>query len=92
MKVERFSIKACCGRSTIIFKTDQPITARILADLIKVGFRENSQFTKAGILYADNSDFILTGPIGSDRLQVKCKFKECDQKLNDLEVLLLQLG
>lgn len=92
MKVERFSIKACCGRSTIIFKTDQPITANFLANLVKLGFYEHTHFTKVGIIYVDNSDFILTGPLGSDRLQVKCKFVDCDQKLNDLEGLLLQLG
>jgi hypothetical protein len=92
MKVERFTIQTCCGGTSIIFKTDQPITKEHLAGLVARGFNESGHFTQAGILYADNLDFIVTGPIGSDRLQVKCKNIGCEQKLNDLENLLLQLG
>jgi hypothetical protein len=92
MDVERFSIKACCGRMATVFKTSRPLSINDVTTLVKLGFVEHTHFTKAGILYADNSDFILTGPIGSDRLQVKCRFAECSQKLNDLEVLLKQIG
>ena len=92
MKVERFHIQACCGRTAIIFKTDQPLSKDHLAKLIAAGYTEAPHFTKAGILYADNPDFILTGPLGSDRLTVKCKKAECNQKLNDLEGLLQQMG
>ena len=92
MKVEKFTVQACCGKTTTIFKTDQAITKEFLTKLISVGFNEATHFTQAGILYADNMDFIVTGPFGSDRLQVKCKKANCDQKLNDFEVLMLQLG
>lgn len=92
MKVERFQIQACCGRTAIIFKTDRPLTKEDLAKFIALGFREQEHFTKAGILYADNPDLILTGPLGSDRLTVKCKKADCNQKLNDLEELLQQMG
>lgn len=92
MKVERFMVQACCGKTAVIFKTDRPITKDHLAKLVSMGWREQEHFTKAGILYVDNPDFILTGPIGQDRLTVKCKHAECTQKLNDLEVLLQQVG
>ncbi len=92
MKVERFTIQACCGRTSLIFKTDQPLTTGHLASLVALGFKEAPHFTKAGILYVDNPDLIVTGPIGSDRLQVKCKVADCQQKINDFEVLLQQLG
>lgn len=91
MKIERFTVQACCGRTSLIFKTDQPLTKAVLASLVKLGFVEAEHFTIAGILYADNSDFIVTGPLGSDKLQVKCKHRECEQKLNDFEVLLQNL-
>ena len=68
MKAEKFTIQACCGRTSIIFKTDTPITIKTLNSLVRLGFAESEHFTKAGILYADNPDFIVTGPIGSDRL------------------------
>lgn len=90
--VERFTIQACCGKKQIIFKLGKPITAALLESLKSNGFIEAAHFTKAGILYADNMDLIVTGPIGSDRLQVKCKKTDCDQILNDFEALLLKLG
>lgn len=92
MKVERFTVKACCGKTSLIFKTDQPLTTAHLSALVKLGFVEAAHFTKAGILYADNSDLIVTGPFGSDKLQVQCKLKDCTQKLNDFEALLQQMG
>lgn len=93
MKMERFTIQACCGKKVIIFKTSQPLTKDTLASLIALGFREQAHFTKAGILYVDNTELIVSGPFGSDRLQVTCKQNnaECEQKINDLEGLLLQL-
>lgn len=94
MLITRYNIQSCCGRMGIIFKTDQPLTKNHLDSLVKLGFRESPHFTKAGILYVDNMDFILNGPLGSDRLTVKCKQNnaECTKKLNDLEVLLKQVG
>lgn len=92
MKIKRFNIKACCGRTSIIFQTDQPLTKEHLATLVTWGFVEAPHFTKSGILYADNLDFIVTGPFGSNRLQVKCKHAECSDKINNFEVLLQQLG
>jgi hypothetical protein len=62
-----------------------------LNSLVKLGFSENPSFTNAGILHLDNSLFTLTGPLGSDRLTIKCKLPECTEKLNDLEVLLNSL-
>lgn len=92
MKAERYDIKACCGKTSIIFKIDQPLSKIHLAQLVSLGFTEFPHFTTAGILYADNSDLIVTGPFGSDRLQVKCKKSDCSQKVNDFEGLLAQLG
>lgn len=91
MKVERITIQACCGRKALIFKTDAPLVKEVLDKLIPLGFKEAAHFTKAGILYADNDALIISGPFGSDRLQVKCKVADCDQKLNEFETLLLEL-
>lgn len=88
MKVIRNDIKACCGKTSVIFKTDQPLTKEIIKSLVALGFNEASHFTQAGILYVDNKYIILTGPLGSDKLQVKCKSKQCEDKINELEELL----
>ena len=87
MKATRYNIKACCGKTNIIFKTDATITNNTLQSLVKLGFIESEHFTKAGILYVDNSDFIVTAPIGSNRLEVKCKKNDCNQKINEFEEL-----
>lgn len=91
MKLEKFTVRACCGKDAVIYKTDRPLTQIHLATLVKSGFLESTHFTKAGILYVDNADFIVTGPLGSNRLTIKCKHADCTQKLNDLEVLLQQV-
>jgi hypothetical protein len=91
-KAERFTVQACCGRTNIIFKIDRPVDKKLLEGLKSNGFTEASHFTQAGVLYVDNPDLIITGPIGSDRLQAKCKKADCNQILNDFEALLLKLG
>jgi hypothetical protein len=91
MKIERISIQSCCGKKALIFKIDQPLSKDTLAFLIKNGFKETEHFTKAGILYVDNIDFVITGPIGANKLQIKCKVGDCEQKINNLEKLLSTL-
>lgn len=91
MKVERIIVQACCGRTGIVLKIGRPITSDLIKTFVDMGFTEAPNFTKAGLLYVDNLDFIVTGSLGTDRLHVKCKQKECDQKLNELEGLLLQM-
>jgi len=88
MKVERFLIQACCGKKSLILKTDRPIDKRLLSFFLNKGFKEYQHFTTAGILYVDNLEIIITGPIGSDRLQIKCKIADCDQKLKEFELLI----
>jgi len=91
IKVERFLIQACCGRKSLIFRADQPLTEEVLAKLVQVGFKPHDNLVKAGILYADNDALIISGPFGSDRLQVSCKMQDCEQNLKDFEELLLKL-
>lgn len=92
MKIEKITVQACCGKTSTIFKTDQPLSLAHLEALVKMGFVEAAHFTKAGILYVDNPDFIVTGPLGSDRLQIKCKISDCSSKIDELEVLIQKIG
>lgn len=91
MKLTRFTVQSCCGGTTIIYKVDQPLSKELISKLIFHKFIEQTNFTQAGILYMNNEKYILTGPIGSNRLQVKCKIQNCTQNLNDLEALLSTL-
>jgi hypothetical protein len=92
MKVERFVVQACCGKKQIVFKIDRPLNVSILEVLKSNGFTEALNFTKAGMVYADNLDLIVSGPIGGDKLNVKCKKEDCEQILNDFEALLIRTG
>ncbi len=92
MKVERFTVQACCGKTSLILKIDRPIDNPLISFLTSKGFVAQDHFTKAGILYADSSELIVTGPLGSDRLHVRCKKADCAIILNDFEGLLQQMG
>ena len=92
MKIERISIQACCGRTGLIFKIDQPISKDLVSAFEKLGFIQTDFYLTAGLLYINNLDFTISGPLGTDRLTVKCKHAECTEKLNDLEVLIQNLG
>jgi len=92
VKVERFVVPACCGRKQIVFKIDRPVQQDLIDLLKSNGFTEAEQYTKVGMLYADNPDLIVSGPMGADRVNVKCKQDNCDKILNDFEALLLKMG
>jgi len=92
MKVERFLIQACCNKTQIVFKLDRPVDQALLDILKSNGYTEAPHFTKAGMVYADNPDLIVTGPFGGDKLNAKCKKQDCNQSLNDLEALLVRMG
>ena len=88
MKIERLTLQSCCGGTSTIFKIDRALSKNFLNILINLGYSEAEHFTKAGILYATNQEFIVTGPFGTNKLQVKCRKSDCDKKLNDFESLL----
>ena len=91
MKTERFSVNSCCGAPSIIFKIGRSIDMNLLNIFKGLGFNESQHFTKVGILYVDNLEFIITGPIGSNKLQVKCKKSDCEKRLIEFEIMLQQI-
>jgi hypothetical protein len=92
MRLEKFTIQKCCGGVSTIYKIDRPIDLDLLSTFVnKLNFLELQHFTKAGIMYVENFDFIITGPIGSNRLQIKCRRANCEPKLNEFEIILKQI-
>lgn len=85
MKISKYILKSCCGKTTVAFTIDNTINEEFSAKLSTLGFTEAEHFKKSGILYTQNDIFILTGPYGSTRLQVKCRKKDCEEKINELE-------
>lgn len=92
MQVERVVIQACCNKKQIVFRLDRPLDKSIIDVLTSNGFTVNDNFTKAGMLYADNPDLILSGPFGNNKITAKCKREDCEQFLNNFEALLIRTG
>ena len=88
MKIEKIVVNACCGRKNIVFKLGQPIDLSLLDKFKSAGFTEQPHFTKAGMIYAENLDLVVSGPIGADRLNVRCKKTDCEEIVNNFEELL----
>lgn len=78
MQLEKFVNKSCCGKTTTTYKLDRIVDINLLNSLVSIGFNELKHFTTAGLLYLDNKEFIITGPLGSNRLQINCKKSNCD--------------
>ncbi len=91
MKIEKFNLQTCCGGKSLSYKVDKPNSLDLLNKFKELGYHESVHLTKAGILYVDNMDLIVTGPLGANTLQVKCKKKDCDEKIRNFEDLLATL-
>jgi len=91
LKILRHTSCTSCGGTSVAIQLDRPIMKDLLDKLVGMGFVEATHFTAAGLLYMEDMALILTGPFGSDRLQVKCKIQDCEKKINDLEALLQQM-
>jgi hypothetical protein len=94
MKIEKFQVKGCTdcgGKISTIYKLDRSVSKDFMASLIGMGFAELEHFTKSGILYVENPEFIVTGPFGADRIQIKCRIANCQEKLSNFEALLSQM-
>lgn len=94
MQIKRFVVQGCCGKTSVSLKIDRPISKDFLPLFISNGFIESTNFTKAGIFYVENESIRASGAFGTDRIQVQCKSNksDCQEKLNDIEALLQQLG
>lgn len=91
MKFQVHSVPSCCGQTSTILKLDQPITKELMEKFVIIGFNEQKTFSAAGIMNINNEAFYLIGTFGSNKLQVKCKHKDCAEKMKDFEVLLTNI-
>lgn len=89
MDIEKINFKSCCGGTSTIFKIDGSISINLLQCLKQAGYIESSNFTKSGILYVDSLELTVTGAMGSNLLQIKCKkTAACEHAITNLELLI----
>jgi hypothetical protein len=91
MRFTKFVTPACCGRTSLRAELGEPITPRLVTLFKGQGFAELEHFTKVGMMYVESQALIVTGPIGSNKIQIKCKGKECSQDILQLESFLISI-
>lgn len=76
---------------TIIVKFDDPISLEKMHPLQSQGFVQREHFTKIGMLYMESKELILSGQLGSNKLQIKCKVSDCKNHISNIEDLLSKI-
>lgn len=82
--IKKFNTKTCCGNYLITWKLNYKVSNELI-NYLSSFFKEHNHFTKSGMLYMDSKELIISGQIGSDSLQIRCKTKNCEGYMNDLE-------
>ena len=96
MEVIVHQVAACCGKTGVILKiVGESLTTNFATKLLSFGFTENQAFRNAGILYLTSTalSMIITGPLGSNRLNIKMisSTANVDENLNKLKEILKQI-
>lgn len=86
-EVKRILIKSSCNCSKpqVIFEFNFSLDRIHLEYLLAQGYMEGKSYTNSGILYIEDFNLIAIGPIGSNRLQLKCKNSNCESSIDKLE-------
>jgi hypothetical protein len=90
METKRITINSeCkCGNSQIILQTGGPLLKNHIVKFTNSNYKQNESYIKSGILYLENDDLIMMGPLGSNRMQIKCKRKDCDKSISQIESII----
>lgn len=92
MNVNRIPVKSCCGKTSIVFEIDQPITKELIG-LLGNSYKELQHFTRSGLMHLENSDIIMTGTIGQNRITIQSRKKgDVSVAINNLEDTLKAYG
>lgn len=90
--IDKREIKSCCGKSQKIWKLSIPLKKEFLETFQKAGFTYLTSFLDAGMLYIQDSSLIVSGVFGLNELRLKCKNKNCENSIDKLEQIILQLN
>ena len=77
-----------CAKPQTTLQADFSFEIKHLQELLKNGFLENVSYTKLGIIYVEDDNLIGIGPIGGNRLQIKCKNENCNSSIDKIEEIL----
>jgi hypothetical protein len=77
-----------CSKPQTTIQADFSFENKHLQLLLKNGFSENVSYTKLGIIYVEDTNLIGIGPIGGNKLQIKCKNENCNSSMDKIEEIL----
>lgn len=87
-EIKKVETKACCGKSQVILQFDFPLEAEHIQHFSKYDFNSSKSYESRGILYLEDKNLVVMGPIGSNRLTIKCKNKQCNESITIVEEIL----
>jgi hypothetical protein len=86
--IKKHTFKACCGSKVLVFETLKPIKKNMSASFKEAGYILFPNFEKAGIFYVQSANLIATCAYNTNKINVRCSGKDCEQKIVEFERLL----
>lgn len=86
--IKRLETKACCGKTQTTLQLNFALDYTHIQIFTTAGFISNKSYTDRGILYIEDANMSAIGPLGSNRLQIRCKNTTCNMSIDKLETIL----
>ena len=81
----------CCVKKEIFLDLNFPLHINHLAYFKSLGLKEKTSYTTNGLFYVGQDDFIAIGPIGGNRLRIKCRNSNCLASVEKFELLIKEM-
>jgi len=89
--IKKTEIPACCGKSQIILQFDFSLELDHSKLFLEHKFLSSKSYADRGILYLEDPNLVIMGPIGSNRFTVKCKNTLCNNSILIVEEILTKI-
>jgi hypothetical protein len=86
--IKRIESRACCGKTQTTLQLGFALDAAHIPIFTASGFILSKSYIDRGILYIEDKNISAMGPIGSNRLQIRCKNTDCIASTDKLEAIL----
>ncbi len=80
-----------CSKKETFLELNFPLDFKHLPYFISLGYKEKKAYGNSGLFFIEDSTLIAIGPVGSNRLQIKCKKPQCLDSLDRLESLIKEM-
>lgn len=81
----------CCTKKEIFLDLNFSLNIKHLTYFKSLGLKEKPSYTTNGLFYVGQDDFIAIGPIGGNRLRIKCRNPKCLASLEKFELIIQEM-